>query len=342
MPYRRLVTMLAVVVSLVFAANTAMAQSPVLVNRNGQMKRTQKVKDEKQKRFRLKKGQRVLVVYERGEWYWVKNKKGQQAWVLKKYVKLKKKPKTPDPKPAPKPEPEPVVEPVSKPAPEPVIPAEPAPEPKPTPVVKPEPKVVKLPEAKNRSLPTLSTFKRPGRLSVYASEAGARVSVDGRDVGRAPVKGLSVKGGGHVVTVEKKGYVPSTAQIEVDGGEIPLALALVPTDKTRETHEGGVWMWRLIGYGALGAGGVATLAGFGLAAWGNLEAMQVRKDIDDYNKQTVRSNSEHDALIERRDTANIKFNAGAISLIAGNVVAAGGVVAYMLSGNPDRYSAYSE
>lgn len=79
----------AVFLSLLLLVNLGHAKEPSPVNQNGAVIKTVKVKDEKGKRFRLKKGQNLTVIYERGKWYWVKTKKGRQGWVKKKYVRIK-------------------------------------------------------------------------------------------------------------------------------------------------------------------------------------------------------------------------------------------------------------
>jgi hypothetical protein len=50
-----------------------------------------RVKDEKGQRFKLHKGQKVQVIYERGAWYWVQTKNEKQAWVKKKFVRFESK-----------------------------------------------------------------------------------------------------------------------------------------------------------------------------------------------------------------------------------------------------------
>lgn len=71
-------------------SNNSLAQTPVTVNRDGKITRNTKVKDAQGRAFRLKKGNKVKVVYKRGPWYWVKNRSGREAWVKKKFVRLLK------------------------------------------------------------------------------------------------------------------------------------------------------------------------------------------------------------------------------------------------------------
>jgi hypothetical protein len=182
--------------------------------------------------------------------------------------------------------------------------------------------------------------KKSGILSVMASERDARVFVDGREIGAAPIKNFTIKGGTHIVRVEKTGYVAASTVLDVDGGTPQASLALVPLKQTRADYESNVWLWRTLGYAGLSLGGIATLAGVGVAAWGLNETSAVRRDIDKFNQSAVRGEDTRKALVERRDRADLVSKIGEVSLLSGLVVVAAGVVAYMVAGDPDRYAAY--
>jgi len=153
MSSRRLMWTVGVVLALVFVAGRARAEEqPKLINATGTVVKATAVLDEAGKKFKLKKNEKVTVIYERGGWYWIKNKKGQQAWIKKAVVKVKipAKPEpapegtqapgpTPDAKPTPEPTPAPT------PSPEPAPVPAPAPTPTPTPGATPTPTKVELP-----------------------------------------------------------------------------------------------------------------------------------------------------------------------------------------------------
>lgn len=146
---QRLMWTAGLVIALAFIAGRVHAEEqPALINATGTVVKATAVLDEAGKKFKLKKKEKVTVIYERGGWYWIKNKKGQQAWVKKAVVKVKvpAKPEpapegatppgpTPDATPAPTPEPIP--------APEPTPAAVPSPTPTPGPA--PAPAKVELP-----------------------------------------------------------------------------------------------------------------------------------------------------------------------------------------------------
>ena len=82
--------LVAISTALALCAATAVAEEIVRVDRRGVMKRATKAKDREQRVFRLRKGARVLVESERGDWYWVRNKRGRAGWVKKRFVRLVK------------------------------------------------------------------------------------------------------------------------------------------------------------------------------------------------------------------------------------------------------------
>ncbi|MBN2361919.1 MAG: PEGA domain-containing protein [Deltaproteobacteria bacterium] len=356
---------LAVALALALLAGRASAQQPVQVNKSGTVSQGTEVKDENGKPMRLRRGESVTVFYQRSDWYWVKNRKGQLGWVDKKYIKLGgDEDKQEKPEPATK----------SR--------ASKKHRVKKTPSESSKAEVAKAEEAKAEvakaeeakveeakaetktesksdqtemvvaantgnlgganSFKPMASNKQDGLIDVFASESGARVSVDGRELGAAPLRGVQLPGGTHVVSVQKPGFLPSNAQVEIDGGTSQVALALVPTAQTRGDYEGGTWLWRTIGFSGLGLGAGVVLAGLGMGGWGLAEAGTVRKDIDNYNRSESRTESEREELLARRDGAQLKFLVGQVSLISGLALAGVGVVAYMLSDDPDRYDVYGD
>ncbi|MBN2358987.1 MAG: PEGA domain-containing protein [Deltaproteobacteria bacterium] len=133
--------------ALVFAAGLARAQEqPTLVNATGTVTKATTALDESGKKIKLKKREKVTVVYERSGWYWIKNRKGQQAWIKKSFIRVKKGDPAvppPEPQPEPTPAPAPTPEPTPAPTPEPTPAQTPAPAPSPEPA--PGPAAIELP-----------------------------------------------------------------------------------------------------------------------------------------------------------------------------------------------------
>ncbi len=72
-------------------------------------------------------------------------------------------------------------------------------------------------------------IEEPGRasLSVECNVSGARVLVDGREIGRSPVTAAALSPGDHQVRMEKEGYVPYQKRIHLETGRsLTLHVAL--------------------------------------------------------------------------------------------------------------------
>ncbi len=117
-------------------------------------------------------------------------------------------------------------------------------------------------------LPVEITLReKPSFVSVQAP-VGARVALDGRLLGEAPLAGpLEITAGGHVVTVTKRGHVPYQERFQAARGETsPVRVTLPRTPQ------------RLVSFGVLGGGAAALLTGGGLLL-GALDAESTAKRI---------------------------------------------------------------
>src|SRR5262249_22940463 len=94
----------------------------------------------------------------------------------------------------------------------------------------------------------------PASLSVRVPE-GARVLLDGKSIGQAPLPpSIEVPAGEHVLTALRRGYTPASRQLETGRGQrMEVTMDLRPT-ATRQIS--GVLLW-----GGGGAGVVAAVLG---------------------------------------------------------------------------------
>ncbi len=165
----------------------------------------------------------------------------------------------PPPAPVPVVEPTPVVEPVAEPVPEPV--PEPAVEPavEPVPAVAPQPRTptpTPAPQQKRTEpnpapppadpAPTTSTpwgapveQKAEGTLSVSTTPPGAKVFVDDREVGRAPLDRL-LPHGEHTVRVELPGYKSDARAVRLAAERLAVSFELRPEVKLGKVAVFGV------------------------------------------------------------------------------------------------------
>jgi hypothetical protein len=95
----------------------------------------------------------------------------------------------------------------------------------------------------------------PAHLAID-TEGGARVSVDGRGIGKAPFAAVSLAAGHHVITIVRTGREAVSREIEVGQGEtLEVKQPLVPTTQRR------VVKWVAIGAGTLGVlTGISAIA----------------------------------------------------------------------------------
>ena len=97
-----------------------------------------------------------------------------------------------------------------------------------------------------------------GMLRIETQPAGARVRVDGRDVGLTPLE-VELPEGAHAVEVEKRGYTSTLERVEVRRGvEDDLRFDLLPN----AAAPGRAWF--IVGGSSLGAGAVLLAAGIPL------------------------------------------------------------------------------
>jgi len=86
---RSLSLVLLATLTLALAGRALAAEAPVLLNVPATVVSATSAVDEKGRKFTLSRNEAVTVVYDGDSWYWVKNRKGQQAWVTKDRIKLK-------------------------------------------------------------------------------------------------------------------------------------------------------------------------------------------------------------------------------------------------------------
>jgi hypothetical protein len=105
-----------------------------------------------------------------------------------------------------------------------------------------------------------------GTLRLTANRAGARVSLDDREVGEAPwAEPREVEAGRHRLTLTREGYVPFRSEVSVEPGVTTGAYAdLTPETRYRSLQNDPIFAWVVwgLGVGAIGASiGLAVHAG---------------------------------------------------------------------------------
>ncbi len=148
---------------------------------------------------------------------------------------------------------------------------------------------------------------QPGELTVRAPE-GARVAIDGRTLGLAPLPPVSLAPGTHRVVVTDRGRVPFVQTVQLERTQ---AVAL---EAPLEITEQRVAAWIMIGGAAALAVGAGVAAGFALDAQSEAEEISDRFGRDPL---TVDDADRFQDLVDTRDdraTLAIGLGAGAVVL----------------------------
>lgn len=193
---------------------------------------------------------------------------------------------------------------------------------------------------------------RLGRVEVNATAEGAKVKVNGRDVGETPLPApVFVVAGSVIVQVEKAGFFPVSRQIQVAAGSLarenvklvqqtqaaappppkaapPKAAPPKTAPPTAQTDVGGGDdSLTYVGYGL--AGGAAV--GIGLGVTGLI----IRNGkINEYNDDAclVGGRTRDENCSDKLDSANSAETLMLVGFIAGGAMAAGSAVVLILAG----------
>jgi len=134
-----------------------------------------------------------------------------------------------------------------------------------------------------------------GYLRIVTSENNASIMVDGREIGRTPMKPLRILGGKHRVFIDKRGYFPVEGTYEVvPGKETLIEAKLLRKSEVKVAGAGFLpWAWGTLGVAI--AGGAASTY-FYLSA----------KDI--YDKQYMADAVTQSQLEKAKDDVNFRGN----------------------------------
>ncbi len=177
---------------------------------------------------------------------------------------------------------------------------------------------------------------RIGYVEISCAQGGASITLDGKEWFNCPgSRKQRVEVGEHTVVGDLATYLPINKRLVVAGGStVSERITLEPLDTAvRLRYPYKRWIpWTIT------AGGVALgLAGVGvwLAGRGQMDAF--KKNFDrDCADGCEKNLSEHAALRDQRDSAELKGTIGVSMLVVGGAAAVGGFVFAMVFNNPQR------
>ncbi|MBA2541290.1 MAG: hypothetical protein H0V17_16740 [Deltaproteobacteria bacterium] len=175
-----------------------------------------------------------------------------------------------------------------------------------------------------------------GFIEVSCDQAGATITLDGKSWFNCPgTQKVRVKVGEHTVVGDKAKFLPINRRLVVSGGSsVTEKVRLEPLDTAvRLQYPYKRWIpWTVT------AGGAAIgLAGLGMwvAGRGQMNAFKQNFD-DDCAAGCEKDLSEHPALRDQRDSAELKGTIGIAMMVAGGATAVGGLVFAMVFNSPKR------
>lgn len=181
-----------------------------------------------------------------------------------------------------------------------------------------------------------------GYLLVEINEANAVIKIDGANVAESPTGPLSLPAGKHSVSVEKLGFTPITREVEIfEKSETPIRITLTSEDDGSRTRRSSMSTQRQLSFAAFAVGAAGLIGGGVLYKVAGSKQTELKKDIESYGNQTVRSTSQADDLKKRRSSlATLDM----LTLLAGGVGVAAiatGVVLWVTGDSPRRVESRS-
>jgi hypothetical protein len=197
-----------------------------------------------------------------------------------------------------------------------------------------------------------------GFLVLEVRENGAKVEVDGRTVGLAPLGGrLELTMGPHEVAISKDGFLPWARTLDVQSGQVAVEpVSMVPNQEFIAGYEGRAQRMRTVAW--LTGGGAALLVGAGVA----LRLVDDARFQDLVDKKYIQRGPACSVTVPNyngtdycpTDAGRLHNAVGTVSSIEhADSVALGGVILGLVSGavsavlfatgdSPGRYAAYSD
>jgi hypothetical protein len=162
-----------------------------------------------------------------------------------------------------------------------------------------------------------------GRLDVRTNVAVAKLTIDGREVGNAPLaEPIVVTAGAVVISAHSSGYLSTTRRVPVHAGALSrVELILVPepvlqrTETIRVQREEERVVRRPVWLYVAGAGAAISLSALGPWLRGNKLTEDLEKDCGTFGSCPVRFPRDEDK-IRNLDTATTTLLAGGLSVTA--------------------------
>ncbi len=174
-------------------------------------------------------------------------------------------------------------------------------------------------------------------LVVTCSDAGAKLFIDGKPVGTAPMKRKVTLGPGtHMVTATLAGKVPYSAQVRLEPGELKsITVAMEAFSDRVRWRSVSRYHWYVPTLATIAAV-VLTAGGGAMLGWGRSDIDKLQQQVDDISRPDPQTPFVYDT--NREDTAVALQKAGFATLGLAGAAAVTAVVLWILRKKKVRYT----
>ena len=172
--------------------------------------------------------------------------------------------------------------------------------------------------------------KNTARLAIHVSHDGAAVSVDGKEVGKAPLAGdMALSVGQHRISARAEDGASTSEEVNVAGGDfreltltlVAPSLAQAPTlEAASPTEKPPMAVRKKWAIGLLASAGALAIAGGGLALSAKAANDAYQRELDTQPGDPDAIQSTHDQLSRRALAADLMFGGAAAMGITGIVL----------------------
>jgi tetratricopeptide (TPR) repeat protein len=165
--------------------------------------------------------------------------------------------------------------------------------------------------------------RNTARLAILVSQVGATVSVDGKEIGKAPLSGeVALSVGQHRISARAEDGASASEEVNVAGGDfrkltltlVAPALAQAPTlEAAPPTQKPPMAVRRKWAIGLLASAGALAIAGGGLALSAKAANDAYQRELDTQPGDPDAIQSAHDQLSRRSVAADVLFG-GALAV----------------------------
>ncbi len=183
--------------------------------------------------------------------------------------------------------------------------------------------------------------KKSGTLKLNATETGATVRLDNRIIGTTPLQPIQAAGGTHTLSIEKKGFVIYSKDIDILSQEATdIQARLLPSEEYKRNYLRLANASRRMAWSGVGVAAAGFVSAISLAVYSASATKELNSDIDAYNADSVSKSAQGEADLRTRGDRLGTYNTLAwVSAGLGIAGAATGASFFLLGEDPNHFDA---